>query len=307
MGTLVEVQAGGPKARVEEAITAAFREIARIERMMSPSGEGELAQLNARAHSRPVRVSFELFQLLERSMDYHELTGGKFDITLGKLLELWGFSSSFGEPEEAQSPPQQPPPLEAIKAVLTERWLKLDREKRTVQLGPNAKLDLGGIAKGYAVDRAIEVLREHGVRAALVNAGGDIRVLGRRPGLLNSRPFKIAIQHPRAEDEILGIVELTDRAIATSGDYERYFVADGVRYHHILDPATGWPAQGCISVTVIAPTALEADALATGVFALGPEQGLALLERLPQVEGIIVTSEGQILKSEGLRELELGF
>jgi len=298
----VEVRAAGPKARVEEAIAAAFREIARIEQMMSPTGEGELARLNAEGRSRPVRVSPELFQLLERSLEYHELTEGKFDITLGKLVELWGFG------EGAQSPPRRPPPPEAIEALLTGRWLKLDREEGTVQLGPTTELDLGGIAKGYAVDRAIEVLQKYGVQAALVNAGGDIRVLGGRPGLFGSRPFRIAIQHPREEGEILGIVELEGgQAIATSGDYERYFIYNGVRYHHILDPATGLPAWGCISVTVIAPTATEADALATGVFVLGPERGLALIEQLPQVEGIVVTPEGQILKSSGLRELELKF
>jgi len=291
MGTLVEIQAPD-----DGAITAAFREIARVERLTAKAGEGELARLNRAAHSGPVEVSEELFNLLEEALRYRELTLGKFDISLGKLIDLWG----FGSEEEAPHVPAE----EEIAPLLAGREVILDKDKRTVRLGPNAELDLGGIAKGYAVDRAIEVLKEHGVSSALVDAGGDIRVLGRKRG----RPFRIGVQHPRKEAEVLGIVELAGgRAIATSGDYERYFTEDGVRYHHILDPATGRPARGSISATIIAPTALEADALATGVFVLGPEAGLALIERLPEVEGIIVDPEGRIYRSSGLKELKLEY
>lgn len=299
LGTLVEIRAWGHGA--DDAITAAFQEIARIDRLMGRHKGGELERVNQEAHGRPVRVSAELFALLEEAGKYKELTSGKFDITLGKLIDLWG----FGDNDERE--PEHPPPQTEIEALLHDRWLKLDGENRTVELGPSAELDLGGIAKGYAVDRAIAVLKEHGVEAALVNAGGDIRVYGGRPGFLHRRPFRIAIQHPRAEDKILGVVELSDKAIATSGDYERYFIHNGVRYHHILDPDIGRPAQGCISVTVIAPTATEADALATGVFVLGPERGLKLLNELPEAEGIIVDPEGKIYKSAGLQGLELEF
>ncbi|MFQ6090053.1 MAG: FAD:protein FMN transferase, partial [Candidatus Bipolaricaulia bacterium] len=231
MGTLVEI--GAPD---DGAITAAFQEIARVERLASKEGEGELARLNREALSGPVQVSEELFALLEEARRYKELTAGKFDVSLGKLVDLWGFGS--------QETPRVPT-AEEIAPLLSGREVILDKERRTVQLGPNAELDLGGIAKGYAVDRAIQVLKECGVKEALVDAGGDIRVLGSRTGrFFSHRPFRIAIQHPRDEAKILGIIKLKgDRAIATSGDYERYFIKNGVRYHHLLDPATGQPAR----------------------------------------------------------------
>ena len=297
LGTLVEIQATD-----DGAITAAFQEIARVERLAAKGGEGELARVNREAHERPVEVSDELFALLKEALKYRELTSGKFDISLGKLIDLWGFG-------EGGPVPSQVPSAEEIAGLLPDREVALDEVDRTVRLGPNAALDLGGIAKGYAVDRAIQVLKDHGVKAALIDAGGEIRVLGGKPGRLFSRsPFRIAIQHPRDESKILGIVKLEgDRAIATSGDYERYFIEDGIRYHHILDPATGRPARGCISVTIIAPTALAADALASGVFVLGPKLGMELIERLPGVEGIIVDPKGRIYRSSGLKELKLEY
>jgi len=298
LGTLVEIAAPD-----DGAITAAFQEIARVERLTAKEGEGELARLNREARGRPVKVSDELFALLEEARKYKELTAGKFDISLGKLVDLWGFG------EGATKAPSHVPSAGEIARLLKGREIVLDKAKRMVQLGPNAELDLGGIAKGYAVDRAIQVLKDYGVKAALVNAGGDIRIYGMRPGRFFSRfPFRIAIQHPRDEAKILGIIKLKgDRAIATSGDYERYFIQDGIRYHHILDPATGRPARGSISVTITAPTALEADALATGVFVFGPKLGMELIERLPEVEGIIVDPEGKIYKSSGLADLELRY
>lgn len=304
LGTLVEIQAPD-----DRAITAAFQEIARVERLTSPvpvlrgkEGEGELVQLDRTAHARPVEASKELFALLEEALKFRELTSGRFDISIGKLVDLW----DFGEEGEV---PQQLPPAGEIAGLLNNREVVLDKVKRTVELGPNAELDLGGIAKGYAVDRAIQVLKDHGVKEALVNAGGDIRILGSRPGrFFSHRPFRIAIQHPRDETKILGIVKFSgERAIATSGDYERYFIKDKIRYHHILNPATGRSARGCISATIIAPTALEADALATGVFVLGPKQGMELIERLPEVEGIIVDPQGKIYKSSGLVDLKLEY
>lgn len=287
MGTLVRI-----KATDDGAISAAFQEMARLERLTSKEGEGELAQLNRSARFGPVKVSEELFCLLEEAHKYRDLTRGKFDIALGRLIDLWGFDQQKSEV----------PSAEKIENLLEEREIILDRANRTVKLGQNAELDLGGIAKGYAVDRAIQILKDRGVEAALVDAGGDIRIYGSKPGrFFSRRPFKIAIQHPRQESQILGAVELSgDQAVATSGDYQRYFIQNGIRYHHLLDPATGRPARECISVTIIAPTALAADALATGVFILGPTQGLKLIEELPDVEGIIVNSQGRTYKSAGL-------
>jgi thiamine biosynthesis lipoprotein len=164
-------------------------------------------------------------------------------------------------------------------------------------------LDLGGIAKGYSIDRALHVLQQSGIQQALVNAGGDIRCLGTKP---DGSPWRIGIQHPRRPG-VLGVVELQNAAITTSGDYERFFVRDDastheeVRYHHLLDPQTGMPARGCQSVTILTKTAEAADVYSTAVFIMGPEQGLAFIEEDPDLEGMIVRADGGIVTSSGFR------
>ena len=152
-------------------------------------------------------------------------------------------------------------------------------------------LDLGAIAKGWAVDRAMEKIMARGIHNAIIDAGGDLRIIGARPG---KDFWRIGVQHPRDQGALLMTFELKDTAIVTSGDYERFFIADGVRYHHVLDPATGQPARGCQSVTVLAPTAAEADACATAAFVLGPAQGLAFLRARPGVRGVIVGADGEL-------------
>jgi len=180
-----------------------------------------------------------------------------------------------------------------------------DQARTATRRSAATEIDLGGIAKGYAVDRALATLDGFRVEGALVNAGGNVGVFGGVPEsalfLTQYRPFRVAIQHPRMPGRILGTVAL-DRArgVATSGDYQRYFERDGVRYHHVLDPQTGRPARALVSVTVIAPTATEADALSTGAFVLGPEAGLALVNALPEVEAVLVTPAGEVLASDGL-------
>jgi thiamine biosynthesis lipoprotein len=153
---------------------------------------------------------------------------------------------------------------------------------------PQLQLDLGGIAKGYAVDRAVAILKQHGVANAAVNAGGDMYLLGQRP----ERPWRIGIQHPREEKGVLETVQISNRAVVTSGDYERFFEKDGVRYHHIFDPQTGIPARECQSVTIITDSVALGDALATAVFVLGPKAGLTLLEQFPQAEGLVIAADG---------------
>jgi thiamine biosynthesis lipoprotein len=215
-----------------------------------------------------------------------------------------------------------PSPQELQPLVEEPREIMLDTAAKTGWLSsPNIEVDLGGIAKGYIVDRVVEILKKHELDSALVDAGGNIRVftLHSRKVLWweDRRPFRIAVQHPRDEQKILGILEIWgDRALATSGDYQRCFFADAlgnifpcryadepdkIRYHHIMDPKTGRPARGLISATIVAPTAMEADALSTAVFVLGEEKGLALIESLPDVEGILVTDDGRIVTSSGLR------
>lgn len=306
MGTFVEVKAiGEERAELERAINAAFEEIKRIEQKMSRAGEGELGRVNREAASQPVHISDELLFVLQEALKYKALTGGKFDVSIGKIVDAWGFKEDWDGVGRV-------PSREELEALLVPKEIIIDPLNKTVQLSSAAvEIDLGGIAKGYAVDKAIEVLRAYNIKGALVNAGGNIRVYGQRPESLlyffeRKRPFVIGIQHPRNEENILGAIELQgDMAVATSGDYQRYFFKDGIRYHHIFDPATGLPANETISATVIAPTALIADALSTGVFVLGPEKGMELIEQLENVEGIIVTPEGEILRSSGLRDAKL--
>ncbi len=306
MGTLVEIKAiGEDRAELERAINSAFEEIKRIEQKMSREGEGELGKVNREASLKPVSISEELLFVLQEALEYKALTKGKFDVSIGKIVDAWGFKEDW----DGQG---RVPSREELEALLVPKEIIVDSVNKMVQFSSSAvEIDLGGIAKGYAVDRAIEVLKAYKIKGALVNAGGNIRVYGQRPESFfyffeRPRPFVIGIQHPRKEDEVLGAIELQGEvAVATSGEYQRYFFKDGIRYHHIFDPDTGRPANETISATVIAPTALIADALSTGVFVLGPQKGMELIEKLDDVECIIVTPKGEILKSSGLKGAKL--
>jgi thiamine biosynthesis lipoprotein len=191
------------------------------------------------------------------------------------------------------------PDPEAVRArlpLIDFRALNVDGESAFL-LRVGMRVHLGGIGKGYAVDRAAEILRAHGLRDFMIQSGGDLFVSGRR----GNRPWRVAIRDPRGPaDRTIAALDLTDGTFSTSGDYERFFLKDGQRYHHILDPDTGEPARGCQSVTIVAESASIADGLSTGVFILGPAAGMALIERLPHVEGVIVTDHGEMLVSPGL-------
>jgi thiamine biosynthesis lipoprotein len=289
MGTVVEISAhGADLGRLEAAVTAAFEEIARIERLMHPTGEGsDVARLTA--SSQGTEVAPETAEVIALGLRVAALSGGAFDMGLGRLKGLWGIESEA---------PRVPAP-EEVRQALTGTGpdgLRLDGlrvEKATATLA----VDLGAIAKGYAIDRAAEVLRKAGIDSAAINAGGDIRLIGGHSG----RPWRIAIQHPRDADRQLATLELADLAVVTSGDYERFFERDGVRYHHIFDPRTGYPAGLCQSVTIVTPSAALADALSTAVFVLGPEAGLALLQHFPEAEGLIVAADGTPQMTPGLQ------
>jgi thiamine biosynthesis lipoprotein len=281
MGTTVTVEAAGLAAkRLEDAVTAAFAEIARIEALMTPHRpESDISRLSAAATE--ASVSVETAEVLRTGLAVAARSGGAFDPTLGRLKALWGIEA---ETPHIPTPTEIAAALEGTgPAALTVTGTRV--RKRMPQLA----VDLGGIAKGYAIDRALAVLREHGVTSAAVNAGGDIGLLGDKQG----RPWRIGVQHPRRPGEILTTVAAVDRAVVTSGDYERYFERDGRRYHHLFDPATGFPADRCQSVTVLAPSAMLADALATALFVLGPEPGLALLRDYPGVDALIVAADGR--------------
>jgi thiamine biosynthesis lipoprotein len=293
MGTLVEISVIGRDGdKAEAAIHDAFDEMGRIEGLMSRRiPESEVSRINKLAGVRPVRVSAEVLKVIRRAEGISEASGGYLDVSIGALLDLWGF-----EGDGCRLPGKEE--VEQVLRSVGYRGVHRDETASTVQLGKEGmRIDLGGIAKGYAVDRAFEVLASRGYGNLIVNAGGDMRVGGKKP----NGPWVIGIQDPRDRSRILATLDASDICVATSGDYERYFTENGIRYHHLLDPFTGFPARGCRSVTILAKDALSADALATAVFVMGPKRGLELIERMEEVEGLIISSDGEMVLSEGLK------
>lgn len=290
MGTLVEIKAvGSDEKSIEDAISDAFNAMRSEEaRFSTRIASSQISAINRAGAA--IEVEPEVLAVLQLGLRISRQSEGAFHMGLGGLIKLWDLESVA---------PRVPAPAE-IQEVLpaTPGDVVAIAGLRVARPDPSVQLDLGGIAKGYAVDRALAVLRAAGLASASVNAGGDIGLLGGH----GVRDWKLGIQHPRQSGELLATLELRDRAIVTSGDYERFFMADGVRYHHIFDPRTGLPARTCQSVSVVAGTAAEADALATAVFVLGPAEGLALLEKLPDVEGLIVGAAGERAVTSGLKD-----
>lgn len=271
------------------AIEAVFTEFRRIDAAMSTyKPTSELSRVNEHAAREPVPVSHELYDLLATSIEYSKLTRGAFDVTYASVGYLYDYRA-HRRPDEAA--------IAAALPAIDYRHLLLLPEQTAVRFArPGVRVDLGGIGKGYAVDRGIAVLQAAGITRAMVNAGGDTRIIGDRLG----RPWVVGIRHPDDEQKVVLRMPMVDAAMSTSGDYERFFEEDGVRYHHILDPKTGKSARTVRSVTLIGPTALRTDALTKSIFVLGPEEGLALIETLGDVDAVVVTPAGKVLYSQGL-------
>ncbi|MEW6246265.1 MAG: FAD:protein FMN transferase [Nitrospirota bacterium] len=293
MGTLVTITAVAPtEAAAQAAVAAGFREVHRLEELLSTwISTSELSQVNAAAGWNPVKVSPETFTVLKRSLELATLTEGGFNIAVGPAVEAWSVTDQARIPDDAE--------LQALRPLVDLSHIQLDETAGTVFLSkPGMRIDVGGIGKGYAADLVVQVMQRAGAVAGVVALSGDIKTFGWLP---DGSRFPVGIKHPRKEGAVLAWVELHDEAISTAGDYERFFERDGVRYHHILDPATLHPARNCQSVTVIAREGTMADGLDTGIFVLGPERGMALVERLPDVEAVIVDQEGRVLVSSGLQ------
>ena len=288
MGTLVDVVVYADKEVAPEAATQAFERILEVEAAAHPSEEGSpLFQVR---QGKGALIEGDLARILETAMDVSRATSGAFDPTLGDVVHLWGFG---------RDDPHLPGPKE-IELALDNAGYDQVPAGQCCSEGLDIWFDLGGVAKGYAVDEAVRALKEAGVKAGIVNAGGDLRSFGIRP---RRGYWKIGVQDPDNPQELAGVLEVKEMAVATSGDYQRYFEEGGVRYHHILDPATGYPANsGMRGTTVTAPDCATADALATAAFVMGPEKGLALLERWEGVEGVLITEDGKILKTSGIGE-----
>ena len=292
MGTDLKIEAIGTDVELlDRAIAAAVAELERVEDLMTDWRPSELTRLNDSAGAGPVEVDPELGRLLARALKLSGFTDGAFDVTYAGVGRLWDFKRvPVQVPDEAM--------VRAALELVGYARVHVSEDGTTVELPEGMRVGLGGIAKGYGVDRAMVVLMEHGVEHALVNAGGDLKALGRKLG----EPWEVAIRHPRDEERVLAVIPVSNSCIVTSGDYARFFEHEGKRYHHIIDPRTGFPSQGCMSATVVAPEAATADALATALCVLGPERGLALVERLDRVEALLVGMEGEVHVSSGLRD-----
>jgi thiamine biosynthesis lipoprotein len=293
MGTRLQIQVfAADEDEARQAIRKAFAEIARVEALLSEwRAESDVSRINQHAGKEAAPVSADTLQVLSRGIEINRLSKGAFALTWAALSSLWSFGSDA---------PQLPDParLNARLKLVDDGRLTIDAAKKTAKLeAEGMAVGLGGIGKGYAIDRALAVLRDAGFPDALVFIGGDIGVSGSKA----DEPWVIGIQDPRAVG-FFAVLAAKDEAVVTSGDYQHFFELDGKRYHHILDPRTGMPATSVRSATVVAKDALSADALATALFVLGPDEGMKLIESQPGVEGMIVDAKNEVTLTSGLKD-----
>jgi thiamine biosynthesis lipoprotein len=289
MGTAIRVELWSDEhAAGESAAAAVMREMHRIDHAMSPhKPNSELSRINRLAAKQAVALSDEMLRLLLRAGEFSELSGGAFDITYAGVGHLYDYRAGIapGDDELARS-----------CSAIGWNHVEVNVQDKTVRFThPGTRIDLGGFAKGHAVDNATGLLLACGVRNAIVSAGGDSRVIGDRCG----RPWTIGIADPRRRGEVVAVLPLEDVAISTSGDYERYFERGGERFHHVIDPRTGRSASRVRSVTILAADGLTTEALSKSVFVLGVREGLALVERLPGVDAVVIDEFGALHSSSG--------
>lgn len=290
MGTAVSVELWMDDAgAAQAAIDAVMVEMRRVDASMSPYIEtSELAKINREASQHPVKISAEMMSQLQQSLHYSQLTDGAFDISFASVGYLYDYR------EHIQPTQQQ---IDSHLDAVDYRAIKLDLEKSTVHfMKPGMRIDLGGIAKGYAVDRGADILIARGVRNAIVTAGGDSRIIGDKRG----RPWMVGVKNPRDREKVSVMLPLADTAISTSGDYERYFMDGDRRVHHILNPKTGKSASDVQSVSVLAPRGFDTDPLTKIFFVRGLAAGMALIDSLPGVDAIVIGSDGKLYYSKNL-------
>jgi thiamine biosynthesis lipoprotein len=306
MDTLIHITVySEDKEKGQKALEEAFNTFERIHNTtnrfqkngQTPTASNDVVKINENAGTKPIAVSADTINMIERSNYFAGATGGAFDVTVGPVMDLWG----FGKVE------QHVPSDEEINRALSlvdYRKVQVDRNNMTVFLSqPGMSLDLGGVAKGYATDEAVKVLRQIGIQHAIINAGGNVYALGSKP---DGSPWRVGVQDPRGEKGIIAVLNLKDKAAVTSGDYERYFEQAGVRYHHIVNPATGKQARDVMQATVVSDSATDADILSTTLFVLGAKKGLSFVKELPGTGAIFVDAGRQVTYSENLHDqLEL--
>jgi thiamine biosynthesis lipoprotein len=294
MGTTIHVEVWHEDVAIaEQAAARVLQTMEEVNQSMSPYIESsELSLVNREAALKVLPITKELYSVIDQSLEYSSKTSGAFDITFASVGYLYDYRESI-RPDQAK--------LDEQLGGVNYQHIELNRSDRTIHFKHEAvRIDLGGIAKGYAVDLAVDRAQQLGIEHISVTAGGDTRILGDRLG----RPWIIGIRHPMNKEKVIAKIPLVNEALSTSGDYERYFDEDGVRYHHIIDPKTGDSARLVRSVTILGPKAIDTDALSTSVFVMGPIKGLQLLESLQGIEGIIVGREGNLLFSSGLQNLD---
>jgi len=300
MDTVMTIKAYGPGA--EGAIKDAFKRIDDIEKLMSLQiSTSDVNKINDAAGKDYVSVDTDVFNIIKKSIEYSKLSDGAFDITVGPLTKLWGIGT-----KDARIPSQKE--IDEKLTLVGYDKISINETNNNVKLGKEGMIiDLGGIAKGYATDEVVDILKKQGIKKAIVNLGGsNVYVIGTKD---NDTLWSIGLQHPRKEQGagFLGVVKVSDKAISTSGDYERYFIKDGKRYYHILDPLTGYPAESSIIADAIIldssikDSSMDSDALSTAVLVLGPEKGMKLIENIPGAECILATSDKKLLVSRGAK------
>lgn len=301
MDTLVSIKVyGSDQEKLKLAVTEAYAEMRRIAELAdgfaqpetAAFGSSDVCRVNSQAGNKPVKVDGDTMAMLLLAKKYCQLSEGAFDVTIGPVMDLWGFGGKN---------PQLPAPdrIKAALALVRDQDLVLNETDGTALLRREGmKLDLGAVAKGYATEKALQVLKKHGIEKALIDAGGNIRVLGRNP---HDAPWRIGIKDPRRANAVVAALPLEDASAVTSADYYRGFEKGGKRYHHILDPRTGYPAGQSMTVTVVTRDAGLADVLSTVFFVLTPEKALQVAEKMPGVDLFLVTADGRILHTPGLR------
>lgn len=294
--TLVTVKAYGKNGRnIEKAVNQALERMEKIDKKMNYFSEtSDLSRINQLAHSRKIKLSKELTEIISLSKKYNSETEGDFDITIAPVEDLWSFGAQEYVPTKDE--------LDRVLPLVNSNLIYLDVENNSIQLDKKKmKLDLGGVAKGYATDKAIKILKRNGIESALVTTGSTTKVLGNKQG---GDAWQVGIEPPRKKQglKLLGILSVSQgESMSTSGDYQQYFIKDSVRYHHILHPQTGMPAWGLVSVTVLTnKSCAEADILSTAIFIMGKDKGMKYIKKNKDIEGVLIDSQGKILISPGL-------
>ncbi len=294
MGTRISVEIWHKdKEKAGACIRRVMDEMHRINEQMSPYIEdSELSRINREAAAKAVTISQELFDLIQLAQDMSEQSNGAFDISFASIGYLYDYRNQV-QPDEAS--------IDARLDAIDYRKIRLDAQKTSIAFEKEGmRIDLGGIAKGYAVDNGIRILRDCGITNGIVSAGGDSRIIGDKGG----RPWMMGVQHPRDPKKLVAIMPLSDTAISTSGDYERFFIEEGERIHHIISPKSGQSAKNSMSASVIGPNATTTDALSTSLFVLGPIEGMKLIERMEGFDAVLIDAKGKMHYSSGLQPPE---